>query len=660
MEPMDSPPPQPPVPSASADPCGSGAPRCRVLTAAAALLVLLAAVLFAFSGPGRALLAKAFPRHPAPAPTYLVGEWGSPGPGLSPTMALGRLSPIALDLRITSAGQVSGKVAGAVLREARISAWSRIDALLYKESFEHRIDALLEGAIDGKPYRADVMIAARPATGPLSTAWAARVFLRRDELGLGGSGRIPSPLLPVQRIAPGAKKASPAPRSRRPAPPTGPPLVVKRLPKLTLTTHKYVLTSHSVQYRVAMRGGETERPAGASHTGPEGESWLRVDGTDYYSGTGMGSLPNKDSGPSAWGAAFDNWMRDEAGVRLSLAPGRHRVAYVFRPDNAVLKGWFSATPLPEIVSSEAEFTVVPAFPPDYRQPAFEPGWDKLLREKMTEIRYGSSAHSVDPKEVQDGAFLSFSFLSGMPFDLAAQVFLEAESDPGRRIAAGWLTRERTDHGSRTMMYGNSMILRGVDLLAMEGKRWRVILVPSQDVAMSDPDIRHYYGREFVSDWGFLRADEDWARQRIKAICAMSLGAPLTEDHGYGYILSERVVHYEFDRGGSMTGPPSASSGADLDGLPTRDGGGVRVNLAAGARLLPLPDAIDAIDATLKARARRAELKASTADRLPPAPGKAVYAAVLTDRGALFVLQIEADRDLQEKWWRWRADDAPKP
>ncbi|MHC4345541.1 MAG: M56 family metallopeptidase, partial [Planctomycetota bacterium] len=192
----------------------------------------------------------------------------------------------------------------------------------------------------------------------------------------------------------------------------------------------------------------------------------------------------------------------------SEAPGKYRFAYGWRsvdvvnpeePDKVIH--------FDRLITDEAEFEVVDDVPDSYYQQAYEDGWEDILRENTLPLFTDDMRkHGVS------GPLLALK-IRKLPFDIAFDIYAQAEGSEEEE-PAGQLAIKA---GSYNHITGCDRNVKGLTWDNVGDRRWRVILKPSQKAAASHPPIRHYYGREFVTDWlTFERSERfDLHRRRAK-------------------------------------------------------------------------------------------------------------------------------------------------
>lgn len=141
-------------------------------------------------------------------------------------------------------------------------------------------------------------------------------------------------------------------------------------------------------------------------------------------------------------------------------------------------------------NNEDPAEVVMRLPEGNYQAEYKEGWDELLKSHM-EMEFTDRMTPGSEKP-----FFLVSVKPGLPFSLAFDAFAEKAGD-SRRYPAGSLSLLQ---GGGRGLHRTPQAIEGWTVDQMGEDLWRLVLVPSEDVAKKRPPIRTYYGKEFVTDW----------------------------------------------------------------------------------------------------------------------------------------------------------------
>lgn len=386
-------------------------------------------------------------------------------------------------------------------------------------------------------------------------------------------------------------------------------------PKLKLEAHRYALSGKPFMVHISCRATQWKRAG----SGTMIKVYERIDGRDLESSISIADFAG------GWGISVQPGMRFRDGSQLDLKPGRHRMAIAMYDVPAQIKCFHSILKtFKELVSNEVDFEVVDRIPQGYFSPVHHEGWDTILKEKFAGFRYG----------LGDSSSLTVRWRGGLPCDLAFDVTLQAEN--GRTIP-NLVRMTVKGHGlDYTCQYGINELEKMLE--GLKNQRVRLVMTPSVEAALGNPEIRQYYALPFMTNWMPLKPDWQWIETQIEA--------------GGG-----REISGEW--GGVMDLGQRRDQEHDVSFIPglikrrTADGGGIKVKPGSKVRLLPLPEATDPAEAMRIVERNPERLRQGRVTEIAARPDQLTYLAVWTESGEIYFVLIDAARDLSEQWSYWK-------
>ncbi|MEN6625137.1 MAG: M56 family metallopeptidase [Candidatus Sumerlaeia bacterium] len=173
-----------------------------------------------------------------------------------------------------------------------------------------------------------------------------------------------------------------------------------------------------------------------------------------------------------------------------LSPGHYKVSVVFRDFKVYPKDGGEPRTIDSLETNAVEFDVVDKLPDNYIEAVYQDGWDKLLRDR-TEYIFNDERSSFDSKNAP--MLLGVKVVKRLPFALAFDVYAECEGDPERQLVG-------TLNTTGEIGIWANFAAKGLTWQNAPQKKWRLSFKPSAKVALLNPPIREYYGREVVGDW----------------------------------------------------------------------------------------------------------------------------------------------------------------
>ncbi|MBN2182618.1 MAG: DUF4440 domain-containing protein, partial [Sedimentisphaerales bacterium] len=419
----------------------------------------------------------------------------------------------------------------------------------------------------------------------------------------------------------------------------------KQMPLPELIAHKYYKVGDPIQIYAGSGKGSGEWKPTLEEIYSDDDTnavFFLIDGEEYDSRIGFGPFG---------GGSMGLHIQDELYVSeddFELSVGRHTIAYGWRnvdvtsPDEPEKPVHFD-----RLLTEEVEFEVVDEIPDDYYSEIYDEGWEEILANNV-EVRFTDDIQ----KHRVAGTLLTLSIKS-LPFDIAFEIYAQAEGSDQREFAA------------RVARQANSVLitipcdhnLESLNWDSVGQKRYRLILVPSIEVARANPPVRHYYGREFITDWAkFEKSD-------------------LFEQHYQSYL--ERRERDKIPRFG---GTIKADKPVDLDRLSRRwrgetpeawplpdgfelgwspeNGGTLRIDPDSNVKMHWFPEAnASRVDPDKKTKERLVELPDSRTTEINPPKGERTLIAIRSNEGKVYFVTVSK---VNEQWanlsW-WPTEDS---
>ncbi|MCP4642770.1 MAG: M56 family metallopeptidase [bacterium] len=265
-------------------------------------------------------------------------------------------------------------------------------------------------------------------------------------------------------------------------------------PSPRLTAHTY--WKRGERFYVHQRVGEMEwRPLAGSAI-PD----FLIDGT-YYQADMSGPRPVNDrpyESHSVW--AFPGCLADP----LDLALGKHRLVVVWKDVEATRElpatdsgeAEAESVKLDELRSNEIAFEVVEEYPEGYFAPVYEDGWDEILAQRVVVTCTDAQEENRRPRLHLD--------VAPLPVEVSFRVFAEEKHSRSREEVGALILPVAVPGFEERWFQPEALTKESVG-----AQEWRLVFVPYLEGALCTPPVRHYYGREFVTDWVRFQPAKEW-------------------------------------------------------------------------------------------------------------------------------------------------------
>ncbi|MHC4298397.1 MAG: M56 family metallopeptidase, partial [Planctomycetota bacterium] len=420
------------------------------------------------------------------------------------------------------------------------------------------------------------------------------------------------------------------------------------LPKLT--AHKYYKVGDPIHFYMNGMRSEGWKPRfdEIDYDGDVSPICVLIDGEEYEYRRGFAPF----SGGGGTLGIPDSLYVDEDDFHLP--PGKHTFAYGWKDLDVVnLDDPDRVVHYERLTTDVAEFEVVEQIPADYYAEVYQEGWEEILRRSI------ETPFTDDMRKYHTWGTLFALQIGSLPFDIAFEIYAQAEGS-AERVYAGSVAWQARLAGSYLMGCDHNVDEINWDTVGQ--KRWRLILVPSRKVAMRRPPIRHYYGREFVTEWATFEKSDRFEENRRRAYVRDILDRNVPR--GAGSIRADKPVDLDGltrRRRGDTDEAWPLPEGFDLGWSPDK-GGTLRIDPKSNVRMLWFPEA----DASLskvrdETRQRLVELPDSTTSEINPPMGERTLLAVRSSEGRDYFVRLKKIKETWAdlSWWPARGvDDGP--
>ena len=416
----------------------------------------------------------------------------------------------------------------------------------------------------------------------------------------------------------------------------------KQIPLPKLTAHQYYKHGEQIPIKIkSINNNQWKSPFNDMNFDNSDKvvCFFTIDGKEYNSRNIFGPF-------SAGGSSLN--IPDVLNVPLKLAIGKHSVAFgwkdidVTNPDKPEKPVHFD-----RLMTKSVEFEVVENVPDDYYSQVYEQGWDEILAENIdVEFTDRSQKYSYT------GSLLTL-VVKPLPFEIAFDIYAQAEGSVEREYT-GKIARQANSKDGYFIVFCDHKI-ESLDWDNVGQKRYRLILVPSEEAAKANPPINNYYSREYVTDWiTFEKSDQfdlhyqtQLRREELNKI----------ERYG-GTIKADKPV--DLDRLGrrwqgdadDIKLPPE---GFEL-GWSSENGGILKINPDSNVRMLWFPqyttfwNYLRPVD---EIKPRLVELPDSKTFEINPPDNKSTIIAVRSSENKIYFVQVSKVNDKRAKltWYQ---------
>jgi beta-lactamase regulating signal transducer with metallopeptidase domain len=360
-----------------------------------------------------------------------------------------------------------------------------------------------------------------------------------------------------------------------------------------------------------------------------------IDGQEYDSRLGFGPFNTGGMNLNIPGDLY---------INLILPAGKHTVAFgwrdvdVINPEEPKKTVHFN-----RLTTEPVEFEVVREIPDDYYSEVYEDGWEDILASNIGTI------FTDDIRKMDVAGTLFTLCVKPLPFEIAFDIYAQAEGSEDREYV--------TQIARKANMPGNYIVacdhkIKSLDWDNAGQKRYRLILIPSEKVAIANPPIHNYYNREYITDWATFEKSEDFEQNYQTNLKRKEVNK--IPRYG-GTIKNDKPV--DLDRLGRRWNGDSNESqppeGFEL-GWSSEKGGILKINPNSNVKMFWFPEAnASLIDPDAKTKARLVELPESTTSEINPPKGERTLIAVRSSENKVYFVQVSKVNEqwANLSWWQ---------
>jgi beta-lactamase regulating signal transducer with metallopeptidase domain len=390
------------------------------------------------------------------------------------------------------------------------------------------------------------------------------------------------------------------------------------VPLPRLTAHKYYQVGEPIKIEMKQMAGNWKPSLDEIYHDKEIHPYfVLVNGKEYG--------PSPILGPFGSGTS---WLTVDGVAPMPV--GTYRLTYgwkgldVVNPDRPD-----EITHYDRLMTNDVEFEVVDELPQGYFSPVYEEGWEEILHQNIMP-HFTDDWHKIGVA----GSLLSLE-IGTLPFDISFDIYAQAEGSEERQHTGRKVARKADPSGN----YFLGLKIPGITWDTVGDQRWRLILTPSQKVAEAHPGIRHYYAREFITDWlTFVPS------QRFESHKQFATRPQKHRQHYGGAITFDKPVDLDHLSKRAPKGEPTdmwpLPTGFDL-GWTEEDGGKLRIDPESNVKMLWFAEVnANRSEPASETVARLKELPHSLTTEITPPQGERTLVAIRSSEEKIHFVTVQ--------------------